>query len=149
MINRRSLNQINFTTFLEVNSLVTCFISFPGLTESIVAAAASRIGKSVLHLDSNEFYGGYWASFNLDNIKIVKETSSNGTDDIEINELRNNSIKLSDNLCRLVNVSQEFHVADTQSVEGEEETASTKWTVGKVMKEFRKFNIDITPKVRI
>ncbi|XP_037048018.1 rab proteins geranylgeranyltransferase component A isoform X2 [Bradysia coprophila] len=117
-----------------------------GLTESVVAAAASRIGKSVLHLDSNDFYGGYWASFNLDNIKTVKQTSSNGTDDIQVNELHNNSIKLSDNLCRLVNVSQEFHVCNQQSDEVEG-TADAKWTVDKVMKEFRKFNIDITPKL--
>lgn len=55
-------------------------IIFLGLTESIIAAAASRIGKSVLHLDPNDFYGGHWASFNLENIKSVQDTSSNGTD---------------------------------------------------------------------
>lgn len=40
-----------------------------GMTESIVAAAASRIGKKVLHLDSNEYYGGLWASFNFDGLQ--------------------------------------------------------------------------------
>ena len=35
-----------------------------GVAESIVAAACSRIGKEVLHLDSNSFYGGAWSSFN-------------------------------------------------------------------------------------
>ena len=34
-----------------------------GLTNSIVAAACSRIGKSVLHLDKNNYYGDNWASF--------------------------------------------------------------------------------------
>ena len=29
-----------------------------GLTESIVACAAAKCGKKVLHLDSNEYYGG-------------------------------------------------------------------------------------------
>eukprot|EP00123_Amoebidium_parasiticum_P010416 comp20091_c0_seq1/m.24746 comp20091_c0_seq1/g.24746 ORF comp20091_c0_seq1/g.24746 comp20091_c0_seq1/m.24746 type:complete len:698 (-) comp20091_c0_seq1:488-2581(-) len=37
-----------------------------GLPESIVAAALARIGKKVLHVDRNEYYGGEWATFNLD-----------------------------------------------------------------------------------
>lgn len=40
-----------------------------GMTESIVAAAASRIGRKVLHLDSNEYYGGLWASFNFEGLQ--------------------------------------------------------------------------------
>ena len=36
-----------------------------GLTESLVAAAATRAGKSVLHLDANSFYGSRNATFNL------------------------------------------------------------------------------------
>ncbi|KJH52897.1 GDP dissociation inhibitor [Dictyocaulus viviparus] len=39
-----------------------------GLVESIIAAACSRTGLSVLHLDRNKFYGGNWASFNLSTI---------------------------------------------------------------------------------
>lgn len=38
-----------------------------GFHESVIAAVASRVGKSVLHIDENEFYGGLWASFNLEN----------------------------------------------------------------------------------
>ena len=36
-----------------------------GLTESIVAAAAARAGRKVLHLDTNAFYGARNATFNL------------------------------------------------------------------------------------
>ncbi|CAG8459115.1 5254_t:CDS:10 [Funneliformis mosseae] len=36
-----------------------------GFVESILAGALARIGKSVLHLDSNEYYGGSWTSFNF------------------------------------------------------------------------------------
>lgn len=36
-----------------------------GLTESIIAAASSRVGKSVLHLDRNSFYGSQWTSLNF------------------------------------------------------------------------------------
>ncbi|XP_052815903.1 rab proteins geranylgeranyltransferase component A 2-like isoform X2 [Mya arenaria] len=40
-----------------------------GMPESIVAAAFSRIGHKVLHLDKNEHYSGDWASFNLKGIE--------------------------------------------------------------------------------
>ncbi|KAF5738092.1 rab proteins geranylgeranyltransferase component A [Tripterygium wilfordii] len=36
-----------------------------GLPESIIAAAASAVGKSVLHLDSNAFYGTHSASLSI------------------------------------------------------------------------------------
>ncbi|XP_029462447.1 rab proteins geranylgeranyltransferase component A 1 [Rhinatrema bivittatum] len=34
-----------------------------GLPESIIAAACSRIGQRVLHIDLKNYYGGNWASF--------------------------------------------------------------------------------------
>ncbi|KAK4262001.1 hypothetical protein QN277_027618 [Acacia crassicarpa] len=37
-----------------------------GLSESVIAAAAAAIGKTVLHLDPNSFYGSYFASLSLD-----------------------------------------------------------------------------------
>ncbi|KAI3871512.1 hypothetical protein MKW98_011567 [Papaver atlanticum] len=37
-----------------------------GLPESIIAAAASVAGKTVLHVDSNSFYGSGFSSFSLD-----------------------------------------------------------------------------------
>ena len=36
-----------------------------GLSECIVAAAAARAGRTVLHLDTNAFYGARNATFNL------------------------------------------------------------------------------------
>ncbi|XP_063413091.1 rab proteins geranylgeranyltransferase component A-like [Mytilus trossulus] len=36
-----------------------------GLSESILAAAFSRIGQKVLHIDRNGYYSGRWCSFNL------------------------------------------------------------------------------------
>ncbi|GAV83048.1 GDI domain-containing protein [Cephalotus follicularis] len=36
-----------------------------GLAESVIAAAASSAGKSVLHLDPNPFYGSHFASLSL------------------------------------------------------------------------------------
>lgn len=39
-----------------------------GLAESILSAACSRIGKTVLHLDNNSFYGESWASFSFEQL---------------------------------------------------------------------------------
>ncbi|KAG8194753.1 hypothetical protein JTE90_026397 [Oedothorax gibbosus] len=37
-----------------------------GMPECIIAAAAARVGKKVLHMDRNGYYGGDWASFSYD-----------------------------------------------------------------------------------
>jgi RAB protein geranylgeranyltransferase component A len=47
----------------NIPSKVDVIILGTGLTNSILAAACSRIGKSVLHLDENNYYGEDWASF--------------------------------------------------------------------------------------
>lgn len=47
-----------------------------GLTESIVAAASSRAGKSVLHLDRNNFYGSQWTSLNFRQVDAWIEIES-------------------------------------------------------------------------
>lgn len=47
-----------------------------GLTESIIAAAASRVGKSVLHLDTRDYYGSEWTSLNFKQVeKWIKSES--------------------------------------------------------------------------
>uniref|UniRef100_A0A8C2LIP4 Rab proteins geranylgeranyltransferase component A n=1 Tax=Cricetulus griseus TaxID=10029 RepID=A0A8C2LIP4_CRIGR len=58
-----------------------------GLPESIIAAACSRSGQRVLHVDSRSYYGGNWASFSFsgllswlkeyqENSDVVTENSS-------------------------------------------------------------------------
>ncbi|GFN80731.1 Rab proteins geranylgeranyltransferase component a 1 [Plakobranchus ocellatus] len=44
-----------------------------GLVTTITAAAFSRIGLKVLHLDRNDFYGGPFANFNLEAIETWKK----------------------------------------------------------------------------
>ncbi|KAI9592154.1 GDP dissociation inhibitor [Syncephalis fuscata] len=44
-----------------------------GLVESIVAAALAQAGKSVLHLDANDYYGGNWAAFNYKDLQTWLE----------------------------------------------------------------------------
>eukprot|EP01114_Cavostelium_apophysatum_P013011 TRINITY_DN3063_c0_g1_i1.p1 TRINITY_DN3063_c0_g1~~TRINITY_DN3063_c0_g1_i1.p1 ORF type:complete len:594 (+),score=126.98 TRINITY_DN3063_c0_g1_i1:76-1782(+) len=42
-----------------------------GMTEAILSGAIARIGKKVLHIDSNEFYGDYTASFTLSALETL------------------------------------------------------------------------------
>lgn len=59
-------------------------IPIPGLTESIVAAAASRIGKTVLHLDTKEYYGSTWASFNFETLRKLQSHDSSTSIDNQV-----------------------------------------------------------------
>ncbi|XAR73684.1 hypothetical protein NMG60_11007746 [Bertholletia excelsa] len=47
-----------------------------GLPESVLAAAASAAGKTVLHLDSNSFYGGHFSSLPLDELSSFLQSQS-------------------------------------------------------------------------
>lgn len=53
-----------------------------GLPESILAAACSRSGQRVLHVDSRSYYGGNWASFNFSGLlswlKECQQSSDTG-----------------------------------------------------------------------
>ncbi|KAB0390155.1 hypothetical protein E2I00_005124 [Balaenoptera physalus] len=63
------------------NSLPTEFdvvVIGTGLPESILAAACSRSGQRVLHLDSRSYYGGNWASFSFSGLlSWLKEYQQN------------------------------------------------------------------------
>jgi RAB protein geranylgeranyltransferase component A len=53
-----------------------------GLVECIVAGAAARLSKKVVHLDPNDFYGEDWASFQLqDLVKYVRSSRAAATKD--------------------------------------------------------------------
>lgn len=97
-----------------------------GFTESIIAAAASRVGKSVLHVDENEFYGGFWASFNLENF---------------MNHLTKNQNDETSKVCKIRNVTQRWYEFSEEipEIDG--------WNHEKIEKDGRRFNIDLVPKV--
>ncbi|CAG8749708.1 13327_t:CDS:10 [Gigaspora margarita] len=56
-----------------------------GFIESILAGALARIGKSVLHLDANNFYGGNWSSLNFKEL-LEWTRSIQGVDESSANE---------------------------------------------------------------
>lgn len=97
-----------------------------GFSESIIAASAARIGKTVLHVDENEYYCGYWASFNLDS--FVSHLEKSRSDELV--------------RCRLKESGEgwfEF-TEECPEVNG--------WSKEKILSDSRRFNIDLIPKVK-
>lgn len=132
-----------------------------GLAESILAAAASRIGKTVLHLDSNDYYGGLWASFNLEGIESIANNNKSVRPNRNIN-LNDGIITLDPNVSHVIeNAELEWRIpanaleignkTDDEKIDEQTEDRNDElenlWTKDKVMHNFRKFNIDLTPKV--
>ncbi|XP_055372850.1 rab proteins geranylgeranyltransferase component A [Condylostylus longicornis] len=115
----------------ELPSQFDLIVIGTGFSESIIAAAASRIGKTVLHLDPNEFYGGTWASFNLESFQDFIA---------RVNQKDQN--KTFQNACGITSGEQEWFIE-----ENSEESENDNWTKERIVKEFRKFNIDLTPKL--
>ncbi|XP_060078795.1 rab proteins geranylgeranyltransferase component A 2-like [Ylistrum balloti] len=96
-----------------------------GMPESILAAALSRVGQKVLHIDRNEYYSGQWASFNLENInKWMKEVT--GECDLEHPTIQEDTLlQPGETLSRLdlsvndktyFNITSEYHVSDEEKV---------------------------------
>jgi len=69
--------------------------------ESVVSGALSRVGKSVLHLDWNDFYGGSWASFNIkafEDYLIRSEDSFSHLSKIGLYKLLRENVRFSSNI---------------------------------------------------
>ncbi|XP_023697489.2 rab proteins geranylgeranyltransferase component A 1 isoform X1 [Paramormyrops kingsleyae] len=49
-----------------------------GLTESVIAAACSRVGQRVLHVDRRSYYAGNWASFTFNGLLSWMEECKQG-----------------------------------------------------------------------
>ncbi|XP_077209785.1 rab escort protein [Tasmannia lanceolata] len=64
------------TPFIDP-TLFDLIVSGTGLPESILAAGASSAGKSVLHLDSNPFYGSHFSSLPLHTFTSFLESQRN------------------------------------------------------------------------
>lgn len=121
-----------------------------GLTESIFAAAASRVGKTVLHIDANDYYGGQWASFNLESIQTFVSTSASNECVIENAEYRwtpESIIPIAAENIHHDPVKPATYESVATDNSDKTDVDVLVWTKDRVLKEFRKFNIDITPKV--
>ncbi|XP_023697491.2 rab proteins geranylgeranyltransferase component A 1 isoform X2 [Paramormyrops kingsleyae] len=54
-----------------------------GLTESVIAAACSRVGQRVLHVDRRSYYAGNWASFTFNGLLSWMEECKGGQSSAE------------------------------------------------------------------
>ncbi|XP_067627668.1 rab proteins geranylgeranyltransferase component A [Eurosta solidaginis] len=120
-----------------------------GFPESCVAAAASRIGKTVLHIDPNEYYGGVWASFNLESFCTLLEQGNK-------KELRNSSQiwHVPDQSNEGRETVEQTVSANEQSTDGdqtqgviEKNVSAPKWSRQTLLQQSRRFNIDLSPKI--
>lgn len=114
-----------------------------GMVESIVAAACSRIRKNVLHLDSSDHYGGLWASYNFDGLqKFIKEVNADPKRELQV-----------------YNLVEKWYIEKESPQEEKKEDDANKtddnkaepakkiWSQANFAAEYRKFNIDMTPKL--
>lgn len=172
-----------------------------GMTESVVAAAASRIGKRVLHLDSNEYYGGLWASFNFEGLQKWTEDCIHTVKPLEevpaVAKGGETLIKAGSQFSTVFNVEETWYIAEefaesqqatsfakntqtgdeqerrgggiddvkmadsdeTEKHKGKDDDAekaeagdgkpaiTEQWSQAKLKKEYRKFNLDLAPKL--
>lgn len=112
-----------------------------GLPESIVAAACSRVGKSVLHFDHRSHYGAHFTAFNFNDLQKAfndrentEEGSASATPSATVPE------------------GQRFipakHTPLFSNVHVELRTPEdSEWTEERLQKESRKFNLDLAPRL--
>uniref|UniRef100_A0A8D8Y315 Rab proteins geranylgeranyltransferase component A n=3 Tax=Cacopsylla melanoneura TaxID=428564 RepID=A0A8D8Y315_9HEMI len=131
-----------------------------GMAESIVAAAAARIGKKVLHLDGNDYYGGMWASFNLECLqKWLDECRTTPVEQPLTNETASlagpgeNVISIGSPFSTVSNIEEEWFVPENSpevapTGEGGDAPATPPvWSKAHLISLNRKFNLDLAPKL--
>ncbi|CAI4222264.1 unnamed protein product [Auanema sp. JU1783] len=125
-----------------------------GLLESVIAAACSRSGLSVLHLDRTEFYGGDWSSFNLRSINEWLTVNSEEKSDVlepEYEKLLSDGETLVQIVERntIANIQTSWNDASEETTEVKVKDETMQMTHKEFLqeKEWRKFSIDMVPKV--
>ncbi|CAH1115921.1 unnamed protein product [Phaedon cochleariae] len=124
-----------------------------GVVESMLSAAASRVGKTVLHIDTNDYYGGQWASFNLETITKLKNDDNSSSNVRNPLVLEENTYCLGNNVFNVENVQFKYHIPNIPKKSDVSEDTSNmeldeKWSSERLLKESRKFNIDLAPKLQ-
>lgn len=99
----------------------------------------SRIGKTVLHLDRNDYYGGYWASFSLEALQALANKKITPSSEPVF---ESESVKLSPDSCHIENVDLRW-TEDPESLT--EDTEQKIHSREALLKKSRNFNIDLMP----
>ncbi|GCB66559.1 rab proteins geranylgeranyltransferase component A 1 [Scyliorhinus torazame] len=114
-----------------------------GLQEAIIAAACSRIGQRVLHVDRRNYYGGNWASFSFSGLlswieECRGQTSGNadvswkdkileGEDAIQLGQM-DKSIENLETFCYARTVTEE-DVVETGALENKQTNVDSNTTI--------------------
>ena len=133
-----------------------------GMVESMVAAAAARAGHSVLHLDCAKYYGGDWASFTWDGLMTwiqdgqdadhCPSTDSRRGEDSQSEKdgetlVNLMSMRTIENLRQTWNNEKTQEESDVDGAKEELNTGAGHWDQEEILKQSRKFNIDLTPRL--
>ena len=124
-----------------------------------MAAAASRIGKQVIHLDHRDFYGSNWASFSFNNFENALGLSTNVTNSQNegIQNESNPEILIVNYSNPVQNVEEKWNIHDNLTEDPENliinqdtdhKVMTHQWTKSEILKYSRKFNFDLSPKVK-
>lgn len=135
-----------------------------GLVESMVAAAAARMGHSILHVDTAKFYGGDWASFTWDGLQEWINDSDepkSRTEEIGLEEgeeiiylaknksasdLRENWFCESEGNHVKTELKEATQHSESDTSVTFKETEKT-WNREMLKSQSRKFNLDLTPRL--
>ncbi|UJR21349.1 hypothetical protein I4U23_024442 [Adineta vaga] len=119
-----------------------------GMVESILAAACARIGKSVLHIDINDYYGAEWASFSLDALTEWIQKQENLPTNVIPEDQNEKVVPISDPKNLFRNIQLKWNIQETNEETSTVDSDSPKSiTLTELKKQSRKFNIDLTPKL--
>ncbi|KAF9925254.1 hypothetical protein FBU30_004946 [Linnemannia zychae] len=90
-----------------------------GFTQTIVAAALARAGKTVLHLDENDYYGGASGAFGVrDLLKWATHIASNQGNYNDSHEANPDKIEFEKRVAKAYNnLEFQFHRVETDSAE--------------------------------
>ncbi|KAF4365494.1 hypothetical protein G4B88_025673 [Cannabis sativa] len=97
------MEEFEFSSYppIEPNTFDLILIG-TGLPQSIIAAAASSAGKTVLHLDPNPYYGSHFTSLSISDLtSILKPQLSTTTTDDDDDDLNYTVLNLNLNLSSL------------------------------------------------
>lgn len=113
-----------------------------GLPEAILASACARAGLSVLHLDTNEYYGGEWTSFTMTMIHEINEKPKKSP----ISEEKLKELVKEDE--QIVEFGDRVVVSDVEMTwnDSEDDEENMKRKLEKEA-QMRRFSIDLVPKV--
>lgn len=107
-------------------------------------------------MDHRDFYGSSWATFSFNSLETTLGLRNEFTEHSPDYPKEATDLKISLNFPAICNVIEEWFVLDEYRTENadnkESETTTAKvskisWTKSELLKNSRKFNFDITPKV--